>query len=54
MFNFVMKQAMKSQMKNVPKDQQEKIMELIKIMLFQIVVVELLEMELILMEQMIL
>ncbi len=29
MFNFIMKQAMKSQLKNVPKDQQEKIMELI-------------------------
>jgi len=29
MFNFVIKAAMKSQLKNVPKDQQEKIMELI-------------------------
>ena len=29
MWNFIMKQAMKSQLKNVPKDQQEKIMELI-------------------------
>ncbi len=29
MWNFVMKAAMKSQLKNVPKDQQEKIMELI-------------------------
>jgi hypothetical protein len=29
MWNFVMKQAMKSQLKNVPKDQQEKIMSLI-------------------------
>ena len=29
MFNFVMKAAMKSQLKNVPKDQQEKIMSLI-------------------------
>ena len=29
MFNFIMKTAMKSQLKNVPKDQQEKIMELI-------------------------
>jgi hypothetical protein len=29
MWNFVMKQAMKSQLKNVPKDQQEKIMQLI-------------------------
>lgn len=29
MWNFIMKQAMKSQLKNVPKDQQEKIMALI-------------------------
>ena len=29
MFNFVMKAAMKSQLKNVPKDQQEMIMKLI-------------------------
>lgn len=29
MWNFIMKQAMKSQLKNVPKDQQEKIMGLI-------------------------
>ena len=29
MLNFIMKQAMKSQLKNVPKEQQEKIMELI-------------------------
>jgi hypothetical protein len=29
MFNFIMKQAMKSQLKNVPKAEQEKIMGLI-------------------------
>lgn len=29
MWNFIMKQAMKSQLKNIPKDQQEKIMGLI-------------------------
>ena len=29
MWNFIMKQAMKSQLKNVPKEQQEKIMNLI-------------------------
>lgn len=29
MWNFIMKQAMKSQLKNVPKEQQDKIMELI-------------------------